>query len=72
MRDLAIFIIIIFVLYLFQSVYSNEYRIMQLEKEIGILNEKNNQLKRELSRYKIRKVNWYGQYEEQYKEQSEE
>lgn len=63
MKDLLLLIIIVMLIYVYNTSYNNEYRINQLERAILKLNEMNNQLKSELSIYRVRQVNWFSQYE---------
>lgn len=65
MKEILLFILLILTIYLYQTTINNENRIVNLERKIIELQFDMAELKKELSIYKIRQVNWYGQYEKQ-------
>lgn len=65
MRELLYILLMVLCIYLYKNLYDIEGNMHDLINEnIKIKTELNN-LKKELSQWQIRQVNWYGQYEEQ-------
>lgn len=65
MKEILILILIVLAIYSYQQSVNNEKKIFLLEREITEIQYKYIELKKELSGYKVRQVNWFSQLEEQ-------
>ena len=65
MKEILILILIVLAIYSYQQSVKNEEKIFLLEREITEIQYKYIELKKELSGYKVRQVNWFSQLEEQ-------
>lgn len=67
MKDVLIACLIILVIYMYKSLYDIDYKVNTLMIETIKLKEENERLRHSIGNLKVRKVNWFSQYEDQEK-----
>lgn len=67
MKDVLIACLIILVIYMYKSLYDIDYKVNTLMIETMKLKEDNERLRHSIGNLKVRKVNWFSQYEDQEK-----